>query len=109
MQLVYQVYYFPRDYRPYLVTRKQPYMDIRHIVRTLLAQAHNAGPAEVARAETMIGQPGHSITHASISNSFTITRETIQPFQPLLVKRLHKLITETRPVRHEVEAKEKKN
>lgn len=95
MQRVYQVFYFPKDFRAYLVTRKEPYVDVRHIVRTRLAEIHQAGPMQVARAEAWL--TGNSPpSHSTIIHSEYVTNEVLPLAQPLLIKRVNRLVESCR-------------
>lgn len=95
MKRVYQVFYFPKDFREYLVTRKEPYVDVRHIVRTRLAEIHGAGPARVARAESWL-TGGDPPNHSTIIHSREVTNEVLPLAQPLLIKRVERLIKSTK-------------
>lgn len=94
MKRVYQVYYFPNDYREYLVTQAQPYMDVRHIIRTKLVEIHDAGPSAVARAEKNIGHPKPP-GYRTIIHSRKVVKQTISYCQPLLLKRVDRLVRVT--------------
>jgi hypothetical protein len=91
MKRAYLVFYFPKDYRPYLVTRKEPYVDVRHIVRTRLGELHDAGPTAVARAEAAISGKD-APKHGTIIHSRYMTNEVLPMAQPLLIKRIDRLI-----------------
>lgn len=95
MKRVYQVFYFPKDFRAYLVTREEPYVDVRHIVRTRLAEIHGAGPAQVARAEAWLtgGEPPN---HSTIIHSREVVHEVLPIAQPLLLKRIDRLVESCR-------------
>lgn len=99
MKLVYQVYYFPKDFRPYLVTQEQPYMDVRHIVRTRLAEIHDAGPTQVARVEFTIRGARDEMSpnaYQAIIHSRKVVNDWLRPHKPLLVKRVDRLIKSTK-------------
>lgn len=80
-----------------LNNQEREHVDIRHCVRSFLAEKHGVGPSMIASAETLIWhilKVGYKkpIDHSTIIHSFKVVKHTLPISRPAFTRRMKNLI-----------------